>query len=72
MKYDDTEEVADVEDVEDVEDVGHLPLLLRPDQGVLLLVLVQNRDLVIKDFVVHPNNRGNQPEYFTIFHNQKQ
>ena len=42
MKYDDTEDVADVEDVEDVEDVGHLPLLLRPDQGVLLLVLVQH------------------------------
>ena len=39
MKYDDTENVADVEDAADV---GHLPLLLRPHQGVLLLVLVQN------------------------------
>ena len=35
-------DVEDVEDFEDVEDVGHLPLLLRPDQGVLLLVLVQH------------------------------
>ena len=45
MKYDDSEDVAHVEDVEYVEDaadVGHLPLLLRPDQGVLLLVLVQH------------------------------
>ena len=47
--------------------IGHLSFLLRSDQGVLLLVLVQNRDLVIQDFVVHPNNRGNQPEYFILF-----
>ena len=43
--------------------IGHLSFLLRSDQGVLLLVLVKNRDLVIQDFVVHPNNRGDQPEY---------
>ena len=36
--------------------IGHLSFLLRSDQGVLLLVLVKNRDLVIQDFVVHPNN----------------
>ena len=42
LEIDGLKDVEDVEYVEDAADVGHLPLLLRPDQGVLLLVLVQH------------------------------
>ena len=42
LEIDGLKDVEDVEYVEDAADVGHLPLLLRPDQRVLLLVLVQH------------------------------
>ena len=58
VKYDDSEDVGnveDVEDVKDVKDVGHLPLLLRPDQRVLLLMLVQPLVICQLQTFKHPN-----------------